>query len=53
MLNRIVVWCGGIMIGIGLGMIITTAHWKKESVKAGKAEWYFDDEYNKHWRWKP
>lgn len=30
----------------------TESAWQREAVKAGKAEYYLDENYERQWRWK-
>ena len=46
--------CGtilGILIGVA-AMAFIQVDLKMEAVKAGKAEYYLDENNNKQWRWK-
>jgi hypothetical protein len=39
--------------GMFYGHSSTLDDWKTDAVKAGKAEYYLDKDFNKQWRWKP
>ena len=49
----------GVFIGLLIGLFacilvfgLTDSHWKREAVKAGKAEYYLDETNERQWRWK-
>lgn len=43
-------------IGVASASLVVTSNcdrkWKREAIRAGFAEYYFDGEHNRQWRWK-
>ena len=43
---------GALLVGFCIGGCVCNTAWEKTSVKAGKAEFFLDENNNKQWRWK-
>ena len=47
-----IIFIVGWIIGFVVGFCVATNEYEKTAVKAGKAEYYLDENNNKQWRWK-